>query len=229
MSKALAWIRKSKGKDDALGLQMQRDDVFDVAGEIADDVDKLDLGIQSGFSTLTRSPNGKLLDEQPEVRAAVDNLRAGEYDYMVSYDDRRVARDEYYSVIEHAAVQGDCEMVYVSDDVEQDDLAFDIQRRVERKTKEEEIDKSVRTVRERIENGCYQGGDIYGLQLSDDDCHLERDPDQWPLVEDIIDRRENGESLRDISGEVPVSVATVKRIADRGTRWYDEKLAEYGV
>lgn len=54
MTRALAWIRKSKGSDDDIGLEIQRDDVAAAATEIADDIDTLDLGIQSGFSTITR-------------------------------------------------------------------------------------------------------------------------------------------------------------------------------
>ena len=53
MSKALAWIRKSKGNDDDVGLEDQRENVPALAAELADEVEKLDLGVQTGFSSMT--------------------------------------------------------------------------------------------------------------------------------------------------------------------------------
>lgn len=226
---ALAWIRKSKGSDDDIGLELQRDDVLGLAEDIADDVDRLDLGVQTGFSTLTRDDDTGLLDQVPAVTDAVERLREGAYDYVVAFDDRRVARDEYFSVVEHAMVQGDAEFVFVSDDVERDDLAFDIQRRVERKTKEEEIAKSRAAVRSRVENGCWQGRTPYGLQFAADGCHLEKHADEWGVVEDVLERvNEDGESKSSVARDVSASRSTVSRIADRGRRWYTQRLEEYG-
>jgi len=52
----------------------------------------------------------------------------------VAWDDRRICRDEYFSVVQYAATQGDAEIVYVGD-VNEDDLTFDLKRRIERDTK----------------------------------------------------------------------------------------------
>jgi len=49
MSKVLAWIRKSKGADDDIGLERQRERVSKLAEELAAEVDTLDLGVQTGF------------------------------------------------------------------------------------------------------------------------------------------------------------------------------------
>jgi len=44
MSKALAWIRKSKGDDEDIGLEEQRELVRGLAEEVAGEVEVLDLG-----------------------------------------------------------------------------------------------------------------------------------------------------------------------------------------
>lgn len=229
MTRALAWIRKSKGSDDAIGLKQQRRAVIGTADELAADVETLNLGVHTGFSTLTRDDEDGLLDQNERVQKAVEDLRSGEYDVLVAFDDRRVARDDYFSVIEHACVQGGCEIAYVSDDVEKDDLAFDIQRRVERKTKEEEIKKAKHATKERVENGCYQGLPPFGLRFHDDRCHLVKDEAQWSVVEEIIERRERDEPVRKVAAAVDLSIATVSRVEDRGMEYYEDRLAEYGV
>ncbi|MFC4437463.1 MULTISPECIES: serine integrase family protein [Natrialbaceae] len=228
MTRALAWIRKSKGSDDDVGLKLQREKVPALAEELADNVHTLDLGVQSGFSTLTRDDPDGLLDQRDDVRETVDTIRRGEYDLLVAWDDRRLCRDEYFNVIKHAAVQSNCEFAYVSDDVQTDDLAFDIHRRVERQTKEEEIKKAKAAIRERQRNGCYQGSVPFGLTFADDKCHLERHGPEWEIVEEVIDRRERGESVRAVADATGVPAATVSRISNRGVEWYDETLYEYG-
>lgn len=226
---ALAWIRKSKGSDDDIGLEQQRADVLEEARDVATDVTELDLGVQTGFSTLTRDEHSRqLLDQRDDVKDTVDDLRDGTYDVLVAYDDRRVARDEYFSVIEHACIAGDCKMLFVSADVERDDLAFDLQRRVERKTKEEEIRKSKKATRERRENGCYHGTVPFGLTYADDDCHLERHPVEWSQLETVFDRRDDGDVLEEIGDDIGVSAATVSRISNRGIEWYEEIIRQYG-
>jgi len=141
MTRALAWIRKSKGSEDDVGLEEQRRKVPAVADELADDVERLDLGVQSGFSTMTRDDDDGLLDQNAQVLEILDDIRDGRYDYLVAIDDRRICRDEYLSVIQYACQQGGCSIEYV-DDVDEDDLTFDLKRRIERDTKEEEIRKS---------------------------------------------------------------------------------------
>jgi len=74
--------------------------------------------------------------------------RSRQYSHLVAWDDRRICRDEYFSVVQYAATQGDAEIVYVGD-VNEDDLTFDLKRRIERDTKEEEIEKSRRAIERR--------------------------------------------------------------------------------
>ncbi len=142
MSKALAWIRKSKGDDDDIGLEDQRELVRGLAKDVADQVEVLDLGIHTGFSSMTRDDPAGLLDQNERVQECVGELEAGEYSHLVAWDDRRICRDEYFSVVQYAATQGDAEIVYVGD-VNEDDLTFDLKRRIERDTKEVEVETTV--------------------------------------------------------------------------------------
>jgi len=54
MSKALAWIRKSKGDDEDIGLEEQRELVRGLAEEVAGEVEVLDPGIHTQY--LTKHP-----------------------------------------------------------------------------------------------------------------------------------------------------------------------------
>lgn len=220
MSDALAWVRKSKGSDDDIGLEEQREEVYTLAEEFDPDYDKVDLGVQTGFSSMTRDGTG-LLDDHPKVQAAVEQLKDGEYDYLVAFDDRRICRDDYLSVIEYAARQGGCEFVYVGD-VEEDDLAYDIHRRVERATKEEEIQKAKAAIQRRQEKGYYQGTPPFGTQFDDDSAYLEKDDDEWPALETIFQGLEDGRSYRELEDETGVSIGTISRIKQRGRSYYEQ-------
>ncbi|MDB2245189.1 hypothetical protein PM076_14600 [Halorubrum ezzemoulense] len=77
MSRALAWIRKSKGDDDDVGLEEQREVVPSLAAELADEVERLDLGVHTSFSTMTRDDEADLLDQNERVTERVDELQSG--------------------------------------------------------------------------------------------------------------------------------------------------------
>jgi len=222
MSKVLAWIRKSKGADDDIGLESQRERVSKLAEELAAEVDTLDLGVQTGFSTLSRNREAPTtwLDEHPEVQQAVSDLRAGKYDYLVALDDRRICRDDYIAVIEHAATAGDCEFRYVRD-VADDDLAYDIHRRVERETKEEEIEKAKQALERRKERGYDHGRPRFGMTY-DENSHYQIPGEEFDTVMKILKLRREGSSYPKISERVDVPVSTAKRVVDR-REWYIER------
>jgi len=217
MSKALAWVRKSKGDDSDIGLQEQREVVGALAADLADDVVTLDLGVHTGFSSMTRDDPAGLLDQNERVTERVDELEAGAYDYLVAYDDRRVCRDEYFSVIQYAATKGDAEIVYVGD-VNEDDLTFDLKRRIERDTKEEEIDKSRRAIERRKEQGYDHGRPRFGMTY-DDRGEYQVPGEEFGTVLDIFRHDRNDKSRREIASAVDVPVATVHRVLDR-REWY---------
>lgn len=49
MSRALAWIRKSKGKESDVGLEEQRELVRALADDLTDEAELLDLVVHTGF------------------------------------------------------------------------------------------------------------------------------------------------------------------------------------
>ena len=221
MSKALAWIRKSKGSDDDIGLEDQRENVPALAAELADTVEKLDLGVQTGFSTMSRNDNNGLLDQHPDVIETVEQLRNGEFDFLAAWDDRRVCRDEYFNVIKYACKQGDCEIVYVGDVVD-DDLTFDIKRRIERDTKEEEIRKARRAIRRKKERGDDLGRPRFGYTYNSSKTTQIPDEDEFVRALRVIRLRDDGSTYAEIHEETGVSNGTIASILDRREQYLDD-------
>jgi len=217
MSKALAWIRKSKGDESDIGLEEQREIVHELARDAADAVETLDLGVHTGFSTMTRDDPAGLLDQNELVQEHVAELEAGEYSHLVAWDDRRICRDEYFSVVQYAATQGDAEIVYVGD-VNEDDLTFDLKRRIERDTKEEEIEKSRRAIERRKERGYDHGRPRFGMTY-DANGHYQVPGKEFDMVLEIFQLDNVGKSRREIADLVDIPVATVQNVIDR-REWY---------
>lgn len=227
MSNVLAWVRKSKGSDDDIGLEEQREKVFELAAEYDPDYEDLDLGVQTGFSTMSRDPDAPTtwLDQNPRVQGTIEDLEAGEYDHLVAFDDDRVCRDGYMNVIEYNAKMGDCEIVFHSD-VPEDDLTYDLERRIERHTKEEEIEKSRRAIERRKEQGYDHGRPKFGMQY-DAQGKYQVPGEEFDTVMEILRMRSDGATYAEISDETDVPKATVCRVVDR-REWYieREKLSE---
>lgn len=217
MSKALAWIRKSKGDESDIGLKEQRELVRTLANDVADEVEVLDLGIHTGFSTMTRDDPVGLLDQNESVQERVNELQAGQYSHLVALDDRRICRDEYFSVIQYAATQGDAEIVYVGN-VNEDDLTFDLKRRIERDTKEEEIQKSRQAIERRKEHGYDHGRPRFGMTY-DADGHYQVPGEDFDTVLKIFQLDNAGNSRREIADDVGVPTSTVQNVLDR-REWY---------
>lgn len=214
MSKALAWIRKSKGSDDDIGLEDQREMVPTLANELAGNVEKLDLGVHTGFSSMTRDEPSGLLDQHNDVLDAVERIRIGEYDYLTAWDDRRICRDEYFTIIEYACKQGDCEIVYVGD-VADDDLAFDLKRRIERDTKEEEIRKAKRALRIKKERGDDLGRPRFGYTYNTAKTVQIPDDDEFERALQVIHLRDEGGTYSEIENATGVSQGTIANILSR--------------
>jgi DNA invertase Pin-like site-specific DNA recombinase len=221
MTRSLAWIRKSKGNDDDIGLVEQRNGTCRLARQLTptwDHVDVLDLGIQTGFSSLSRDNDAsQLLDERADVKNALKALRKGAYDYVAAWDDRRICRDGYFEVIRHAANQGGAELVYVAD-VAQDELTHDLKRRIERDTKEEEIKKSRQAIEARKERGYDHGRPKFGMTY-DDAGHYQVPGEDFETVMEILQRRADGETFAAIADAVGEAESTVRNVFDR-EEWY---------
>ncbi|SDG13074.1 hypothetical protein SAMN04488067_11655 [Halorubrum xinjiangense] len=166
---------------------------------------------------MTRNDPAGLLDQNERVQNRVDELETGTYSHLVAWDDRRICRDEYFSVIQYAAKQGNTEIVYVGD-VNDDDLTFDLKRRIERDTKEEEIKKSRRAIERRREKGYDHGRPRFGMTY-DADGHYQIPGEDFEIVLEIFQYDRNGMSRREIAEEVDRPLGTVQNVLDR-QQWY---------
>lgn len=224
--RVLRWVRKSKGSDDDVGLAEQRDATREVAESLTDPehVDDLDLGVRTGFSRLSPRDVANPIDQDDRVQDALERVRAGVYDYIVAYDDRRVCRDDFLATIKLAMEDGDCEFAYCAD-VAEDDLTHDIHRRVERETKEEEIRKSKAALKRRRREGYDEGRPRWGTQYDGDNQYLEPDPETFDdALLAIALRRgdvDDGEaSYRELVERTAIgSTYTAKKITERAD-WY---------
>lgn len=116
---------------------------------------------------MTRGDLAGLLDQNDRVQTRVSKLEAAKYSHLVAWDHHRICRDEYFSVIQYAAEQGDAEIVYVGD-VNEDDLTFDLKRRIKRDIKKEKIEKSRRAIERRKEEGYDHGRPRFGITYDAD-------------------------------------------------------------
>lgn len=116
-------------------------------------------------------------------------------------------------MIQYAARKGDAEVVYVGD-VNEDDLTFDLKRRIERDTKEEEIEKSRRAVRHRIEERYDHGRPRFGTTY-DDAGQYQVPGKEFDTVMDIFQLDNAGKNRREVADTVDITVATVQNVLDR--------------
>jgi len=225
MTDVVRVIRQSQGTEDSISLQQQREKTRALAENLdADLIDTVDLNNHSGFSLFRKDPGDERLDSHPEVQKMIEGLRAGQWDYLIAHDDTRIARDEFYSVIQYAALQGDCEFQFVSD-VPDDRLTFRIQRIVETETKAKEIQKSKAAVEHRREQGYHHGSPPFGLRFDANGEYLVKDMDEWPTVERVFTLREEGLSYRDISDKVKViSKSGVGKIMRKNREMYLKRM-----
>lgn len=214
MSKVLAWIRKSKGSDDDIGLEDQREKVPALANELAEIVEKLDLGVHTGFSSMTRNEPAGLLDQNEAVKETVERIRNGEFDYVTAWDDRRICRDEYFTIIEYACKQGDCEIVYFGD-VADDDLTFDLKRRIERDTKEEEIKKAKRALEIKKERGDDFGRPQFGYTYNAEKTKKIPGKEDFQRALRVIQLRDQGRTYAAINNTTDVPEGTIANILER--------------
>jgi DNA invertase Pin-like site-specific DNA recombinase len=214
--KALVWIRKSEGSDDDVGLEVQREKVHDLADDIADETSVVDLGVHTGFSSLSRD-KGETVDGHPKVNGALDELRGGEYDVLVAHDSSRIARDGFLHVVRYAAVQGNARVEFV--EPVEDELARDVRRVVERFVKQDEIQKAREAIRERQRRGFDHGRPPFGYTFDDDGEYWVRDPEEFETAVDVLALRDDGATYDEIVDETGVPRATVAEILDNRDRY----------
>lgn len=231
MSRAAAFIRKSQGDEDDVSLQLQRSRVGDLAHDLADDVEEIDLGVHTGFSIHMRPNSEDRIDTNDDVLTLLEDLRAGGYDYLCAWDDTRLARDQFYWELKRAALVGGCELAFVEEPPD-DELTFRVQRAVESDVKRREIEKSRAALEERQQQGHDQGRPPFGLTYDDagerwvpDRESKEGERSEFQKALDVVKARENGLSWRDVAAETGVHKDTARNIWDRRERYLQEAEA----
>lgn len=226
MSKAAAVIRKSQGGDDDVSLNLQRDQVPALAGELAEDVETVDLGVHTGFSIHMKNAADERIDSNPQIVQLLDDLRAGKFDHLVAYDDTRLARDQFFWEIKRAAIRGECSLSFVEEPPE-DELTFRVQRAVESDVKRREIEKSQAALEARDDRGDDHGRPPYGLQYDDDGRRWvpDRESGEFATALEVIRLRKDGCSWREVEDESGVSRSTARGVYDRRERYLKEAEA----
>lgn len=230
--KAILWVRKSKGEDDDVGLTLQREKLPELAEQFVDEYDILDLGVHTGFSIHSRDPDEERIDANPNVLSAVEDLEAGEYDFLIAYNDTRLARDQYFATIERACLIGGAEIRYVEDVDE--GMSFELQRTVEKHIKQKEIEQSKKARAHRREKGYWEGRPRFGTKYDEDSAYLIPGEDFVDALRAIKMREKTDEdgnheySLRDIAEATDIPLGTLKSILDR-REWYLDLESEHSI
>lgn len=229
MSSAVRILRSSQGDENKIGLEVQDEVTSTLADDLDTTIDRtIDLGIHTAFSAFVRGPDSdNRLDNNEEIQKLIEELHAGEYDYLLAYDDSRVSRDDFFFVIHYACIMGDAEMVFI-EDVDLDSLEFRVKRVVEQHVKQTEIKKS-REVRERRRNnGGREGTPPTGLDW-DDDRHGWEPDDDFEAALRVLVLKDAGYTHREVVAEVDVagSTGTVTNILNRRDE-YEDQMLEHG-
>lgn len=224
MSEAVGYTRLSQSSDTS--IPRQKDHIRTYAD-------------QHGFELVELYDDGERSSGFDSDRTEFQNVRArvsdGEMDAIIVNDKRRLARDfdatmrmildcreNSIEIHTHQAGQLDIsEPMNAAIEV--------IQAASDYEAKKKEIAKAKEAVKERTENGCFHGKPPLGLTFADDNCHLQKDQQEWETVCNIIEKRERGDNVTAVAQEENVSTATVSRVANRGYRWYSKRLKEYGI
>jgi len=222
MTEAIAYTRLSQSSDTS--IPRQKEHIREYTDTHGFDLTALydDGERSSGFDSSR--------EKFQKVRRAVSD---GEIDAVVVNDKRRLARD----FDETMRLILDCRENDVAIHTYQDgqlDISDPMNAAIEvvqaasdYEAKKKEIAKAKEAVEERQENGCYHGTPPFGLTFAADKCHLEKANPQWEKLEEIIDRRNQGENITDIADEFGLAASTVSRITNRGLEWYETRLAAY--
>jgi len=138
-------LRSSQGDENKIGLEVQDEVTTTLADDLDTTIDRtIDLGIHTAFSAFVRGPDSdNRLDNNEEIQELIEELHAGEYDYLIAYDDSRISRDDFFFVIHYACIMGGAEMVLLTTLI-LTSLEFRVKRVVEQHVKQtdQEITRS---------------------------------------------------------------------------------------
>lgn len=214
---AAAVYRSSQGDEKKVSLDVQRAKGPELSNQLGADLTReVDLGIHTGFSAFTKGIDTEdRIDNHPEIQELLEEIRASKYDYLLAYDDSRLARDDFFFVIHYACIEGDCVMTF-SDDIDLDSLEFRVRRVVEQHVKLAEIRKSREARKLRRENGGREGTPPVGLRW-DDQRHGWEPDNKFEDVLEVIAMKDAGATHREVvaGSSVVSSTGTVSKIIDR--------------
>jgi len=99
--------------------------------------------------------------------------------------------------------------------VADDDLTFDIKRRIERDTKEEEIKKAKRALQIKKERGDDLGRPRFGYTYNAEKTQQVPENPEFKRALRVIRLRDDGDTYASINDETGVSEGTISNILDR--------------
>lgn len=223
----LVVIRQSKGTDDSMSLEQQREVVPDMIEDEVDEIELLDLGVHTGFSRHTRESDERHVEDNDDYMRALEAADNGRYDIIAGLDERRIARDEYIHQWRYAAERGDAEFIFRNSNPD-DELTTGVKRVVEREAKKHEIKKSQEALSRRESKGYYHGPPVYGLRYDVDGNYLVPDGQDFNAAhravelvedEDLSIRNTRKKLTEEFSDDVVPAISTITNIIDRSD-WY---------
>jgi DNA invertase Pin-like site-specific DNA recombinase len=223
MNEAIGYTRLSQSSDTSIPRQTEH---------IKDYADKHNYNLQCIYDDGERSSGFDSTRE--EFQKVRENVSNGAVDAIVVNDKRRLARDFDATMRLILNCRENNVSIHTHQDGQLDisepmNVAIEVvQAASDYEAKKREIEKAKEAVKDRQESGCYHGTPPLGLVFADDNCHLEKDEQEWQTVCDIIEARESGEMVINVAQEHNVSTATVSRVSNRGYEWYSERLNQYG-
>lgn len=210
MSDSVIVIRQSSGTEDSESLEIQREECLELASRLDDESPEiLDLGVHTGFSIHSRDKDQERIDNHDGVTELIERIEEGQFDFLIAYNDTRIARDEYYSRWKRAAAIGNTEIVFVQD-IEQDTLSHGVQRVVEKHIKQKRIEDSKKALRRREEKGFDHGSPPFGLSFDENGEYWVPD-DDFETAMEVIRKREKGYSYPTIVEKTGVPRGTAYR------------------
>ncbi|OYR42887.1 hypothetical protein [Halorubrum sp. Eb13] len=224
-----AWVaRSSQGSGDKLGLTMQKEACQERAEELADEVDAINLGIHTGFSTHVKPDAEERIDNNEDILQLVEDLREGVYDYVVAHDPSRIARDEYWFEVRRAALLGDAEFVFLDEALpDVDDYAFAVTHVVEAGVKRREFTKSAAVKARREAQGLPDGRPPKGMRYNDDATAHVPDTEKFLGVLEVVACLQAEVPYSTIVDETGVGKGSITGIKTR-LDYYIEQAEEHG-
>lgn len=227
-TRALAVIRQSQSsRSESASLSLQRDEIPQLAEEHAEEVEEIDLGVHTGFSIHFKEGDDERIDANEDVLRALRDVRAGKYDYIVSWDDTRLARDPFFWEWVRAAKTGGAEFLFYQDLPDIDSLEFRVRRVVEQDVKQREIQKSKEVLEDRKDKGYDQGRPPKGLKFDSEGQYWVPD-EEFEDVLEVIEMYEDGSSYTDLEEKTGYSRTTISKILNERRDLYEKKASEHG-